>query len=163
MSMRTINPPRRFVNFPIFASGFGGLATANLVEEFRFETDSILHSCNMQVQFSIPPAAGAIFASLAVTLSNLAGIDINDGINNALLYAKASNGGLTGPPATNQLIPFTAMLEMENMLVRAGTVLQIVSQYNAVAVVQIDGGVSFSFTPLSEWVNFREPTVGVRL
>lgn len=160
--MRAINPPRRFVNFPVFFSGFGGLGTSNLIDEFKFDTDSILHSCNMQVQFSIPPVAGAVFASLAVGLTDLSGFDINSGINNALLYAKASNGGLTGPPATSQLIPFTQRVETD-MLVRAGTKLSIVAQDNAVAVVQIDGGISFSFTPLSEWVNFREPTTAVRL
>lgn len=161
--MRTINPPRRFVNFPFVASSFGGVNIANTLEEFRFQTDSIFHTCNMQVQFSIPPAAGAVFASIAVTLSNLNGTDINTSINDALLYARASNGGITGPPVTNQLIPFAAMLETDNMLVRAGTILQLVYQDNAVAVVQVEGGVSFSFTPLSEWVNFREPTVAVRL
>lgn len=160
--MRTINPPKRFVNFPVFSSGFGGPATANLLAEFKFDTDSILHSCNMQVQFSIPPAAGAVFASLAVALIDLSGFDINSGINSSLLYAKASNGGLTGPPATQQLIPFTQRVHID-MLVRAGTTLSIVAQDNAVAVVQIDGGVSFSFTPLSEWVNFREPGTTVRL
>ena len=165
MSMRTINPPRRFTSFPVIIGSPVGTAFVfgQTISRFRFEQDSILHTVNMQSQFATPITAASAFLIMAVGFSDMDGLSMEDQ-NDYILMAVSGNGDAAGPTTVKQITTFTNQVETHNMLVRAGSVLHVGIQANSTASGwDISGNVTISFSTLSEWVNFREPTVAVRL
>lgn len=163
--MRTINPLRRFVSLPVILGSPVGTAFVygQTIHAFRFEQDSILHSVNMQSQFATPITANPAFLLMGVGFSNPQGLSMEEQ-GDFILLAFSGNADAAGPTTVKQITTFNDRVQFENMVVRSGAILYVGVQANSTSSGwDITGNVSISFSTLSEWVNFREPTVGVRL
>ena len=164
--MRTVNPRRRFVSIP-FISGDVTAAVAT----YKFDVDSVIHTLESQVQLClgapeipVPPAPIPIG-----TITVAGGFDYT-GLN--------PEGSITGYTHVHRLSTCMDLLEMPGafsapiwrstdmgqMLIPAGAIFTIVIQENSGSpLVHAEGTFTIGFNPLSEWINFREPTVAVRI
>lgn len=125
-----------------------------------FEQDSIVHSVASSVQFFCDP--GVTFAVSCGFLYDPQSIAALRPNNPAAIHAYQCSApiALTDPLSLN----YSNTTQFDNVLVKSGTRFRVVTEVTgAVGVTATGGFFSIVYTPLSEWVNFREPTVGVRL
>jgi hypothetical protein len=133
------------------------------IHRFKFEQDSILHTVNMQSQFATPITANPAFLLMGVGFSDMQNLSMEEQ-GDLILLAFSGNADAAGATTVKQITTFNDRVQFENMIVRSGSVLHVGVQANSTGSGwDITGNVSISFSTLSEWVNFREPTVAVRL
>lgn len=164
--MRTVNPRRRFVSIP-----FHSLGVTGAVATYKFDVDSVIHTLESQVQLclgapDIPPPPAPVPVG-RVTVAG--GFDFT-GLNPA--------GSVTGYTHVHRLSTCMDLLElpgafsepiwrstdMGQMLILSGTIFTIVVQETVGSpLLSAEGTFTIAFNPLSEWINFREPTVAVRI
>lgn len=141
----------------------GGFTLGQTIHRFRFEQDSILHTVNMQCQFASAITANPAFLMMGTGFSDMQGLSMEEQAD-FILLALSGNGDAAGPNTTKLVTTFNDRVQFENMVVRSGAVLHVGIQANSPGTGwDISGNVSISFSTLSEWVNFREPTIAVRL
>lgn len=156
--MRTINPPATFLSLP-FEVPAGPPA---LAATFLFPQDSVLHWVSSNVQMGVL-ANGRVIVAGGINLQGY-----NGGTGSALQntyraihsYLLEDSAAVTTPAFVVQ----RNHTETKDMLVSAGSRFNVVVFKSGVpGDSEAFGTFDISFTPLSEWVNFREPRVAVRV
>lgn len=153
MPNRLVNPRRRIVTIPFTGgSGGGGGAAAAVLSSFTFETDSVIHWVESQVQMSLdfPPGTTGFC---------VIGGGFDDCALNPILsmscYVHLYRIGVGFPVAVPA--PFTQVLwkstDMGSMVVPAGSQFHIVMQSNNGGG---EGSFTLQFNSLAEWNNFRD-------
>ena len=150
--MRTINPLPRQVTIPCVAG------VTSSFSEYAFTEDCILHSVVSEVSFAAPAGTSGAFAGgfnayrSNSSILNLSNAEITPAVHFYRYVPVALSSG--------QAV-FTNTTRFENVLVGAGNRFTVLAERSGLCA--ITGSFTLSFTPLSEWVNFREPRVAVRL
>lgn len=126
----------------------------------EFEQDSVVHQVTSSVQLICEPGVScAVSCGFLSDPQVIAGPRPN---NAAAIHAYQCNAapGLAGPLA----LSYQNSTPMGTCLVKAGTRFRVVVETSgAPLILPAFGFFSIFYNPLSEWVNFREPTTAVRL
>ena len=149
--MRNINPLPRSVTIPCVS----GL-TSNFAE-FQFTEDCVLQSIVSQVAFSAAIGTSGAFAGGFNAYTANGSLFLTNGTTTPAVhyYRYSPPIGAAGQAQFSNRTPF------ENVLVQAGTKFTVKIELSGLCDVK--GSFSLQFSPLSEWVNFREPRVAVRI
>jgi len=152
--MRTINPMPR-VDTIWFQDG----TTPNRLF-LTFDQDSIVHSVASSVQFDCDPGmTAAVSCGFLYDPQSIEGPRPN---NAAAIHAYAFSAPVI--LAAPLFATYSNTTQFDNVLAKSGTRFRVVREVTgALRVTATRGFFSIVYTPLSEWVNFREPTVAVRL
>jgi hypothetical protein len=165
MIQRNINPKPRFVTLtsgPSTGALVGvPLATLARAAFFKFPQDSVVHFVMVN---SVLTANGALSQAIGAIAYNTSdqqsiGFDLNPGGDNStgdIIWRDEfvnPAAGVVSEGKSTQII-------MNEFFAHAGTGFGIyVNGVNA----GVNINATIVFNPIAEWVNFREPTVGVRL
>lgn len=68
---------------------------------------------------------------------------------------------LLNPAAGTILSSKSVSIDMQDIFIHAGTGIALYA--NGIGTGNINVNVSIIYNPIAEWVNFREPTIGVKL
>ena len=156
--MRTINPTASFVALP-FEVPAGPPAVA---ASFTFPQDSVLHWVSSNVQLGVL-ANGRVIVAGGINLQGF-----NGGVGSALQNTQQAIHSYLFEDSPAVTTPAFALMrdrtDMQNMLVGSNSKFNVIVFKSGVpGDSEAFGTFNLSFTPLSEWVNFREPRVAVRL
>lgn len=155
--MREINPPSSFVSLPFEVPA---APPAGPAASFMFEQDSVLHWVSSNVQMGVKNAGRVIVAG-GLNLkgyNGTASLGNTQGCIHSYLF---EDSAVVADPASVIQRNHT---QMDRMLVRAGTAFNvIVFKSGVVGDSEAFGTFNLSYSPLAEWVNFREPRVALRV
>lgn len=161
MIQRTINPKPRFVTL-ISSQPFVGapLGTLHRTAFFNFPQDSVIHYASINSTFSVDGAFAQVTGAVAygrgeTTISTILGAGLGN-FEDGLLWRDE----LLNPAAGTLSDSKSNQIALNNVFVHAGTIIAIyVNGLNGNARINA----TIAFNPLAEWINFREPTLGVRI
>jgi hypothetical protein len=156
--MRSINPTASFVALPFEVPA----GPPTLAASFAFPQDSVLHWVSSNVQMGVL-ANGRVIVAAGLDL-----LGFNGGVGSALQNTQRTIHSYLFEDSPAVTVPaFTVQrnhTEMQNMLVTANSKFNVIVFKSGVpGDSEAFGTFNLSYTPLSEWVNFREPRVAVRL
>ncbi|NBO53135.1 MAG: hypothetical protein EBU84_00760 [Actinobacteria bacterium] len=156
---RIINPKARFVTISCNTPGAGApIDTLNRQSFFKFDQDSVLHRITINSNIV---CNGALSQKLAA-------VAYNQGENSVGVIQSAQPwpgliwvDDLLNPVAGTILSAKSVSIDMRDIFVHSNTGIGIYA--NGIGAGNINVNVSIIYNPIAEWVNFREPTIGVRL
>ena len=165
MIQRNINPKPRFVTLTASVPSTGAfvgipLATLWKTASFRFIEDSIMHSMMINSTLVANGAASLATAAIAYgtgspSITFILGTDLTNNTETVIWRDNLQN------PAAGVLSDGKSTQFMFNeFFVHAGT--EITIYVNGISGT-LDVNAAISFNPIAEWINFREPTIGVRI
>ena len=156
---RLINPKVRFITISCNTPGAGApIDSLNRQSFFRFDQDSVLHRITINSNIT---CSGALAQKIAA-------VAYNQGENSVGVVQSAQpwpgliwSDDLLNPVAGTILSSKSVSIDMHDIFVQSGTGIGIYA--NGIGTGNININVSFTYNPIAEWVNFREPTAGVKL
>lgn len=165
MIQRNINPKPRFVTLTASTPATGAFVGAPLgtlwkTATFKFAEDSIMHSMLINSTLVANGAASQVAAAITYgnapdSITSILGAGISNTTETILWRDQLQN------PAAGVLSDGKSTQFMFNeFFIHAGTSITLF--VNGVSG-NLDVNAAISFNPIAEWVNFREPTVGVRI
>ena len=149
----SITPKPRFFNLSLAVSNLSLFNSA----KFTFPEDAVLRYMTV-VASSSTNGIGSVLMAVAFNAPDIAGSNVipNDGVIYADSFAPTLAVGATEMNASK-----ATYIDTQDMFIKANeTILtRIVGTGTFSSFIDI----SIAFNPISEWVNFREPTVAVRI
>ena len=164
MIQRTINPKPRFVTLtsgPSTGSLVGApLATLFNAAFFRFPQDSIIHYVLVNSTLTCNGAASQAIGAIAYGQGNQTiGENFSAGGTN-FLDAVLWRDEVLNPAAGVISEGKSTQIILSEFFVHSDTGIGIfVNGINA----SVNINATIAFNPIAEWINFREPTIGVRI
>ena len=157
--MRSINPKHRFVTISCNTAGAGvPLATLARQSFFRFDQDSVIASVTVSSNITLNGALSQAIAAVAYNQGdNSVGVNLPDPTLAIMWMDEALN-----PVAGLTTFSKAVSLSFDPFLATSGTSIGLYAN-GLGANRSINVSVSIAYSPLSEWVNFREPRVAVHL
>lgn len=154
--MRTINPPQTFVSLPFEVPA----APTAIAASFVFEQDSVLHWVSSNVQMGVL-ANGRVLVAGGINLRGYNGTAALGNTQGAIhSYLFEDSAAVTAPAFVVQ----RNHTDMDTMLVPAKSSFNVIVFKSGVpGDSEAFGTFNLSYSPLAEWVNFREPRVAVRI
>ena len=165
MIQRNINPKPRFVTLTASVPSTGTfvgspLATLYKASFFRFSQDSIIHYVSINSTFLANGAASQVIGAIAYGQGqDNIGFNLGTGLDNTADEV-IWRDELLNPVAGVVTADKSTQIMMNEYFVHTGTGIGIyVNGINGNANINA----TIAFNPITEWVNFREPTIGVRI
>jgi hypothetical protein len=165
MIQRNINPKPRFVTLTASTPSTGvlvgvPLATLYKAAFFRFQQDSIIHYISINSTFLANGVASQVIGAIAYGQGqDNIGFNLNPGFDNTaddIIWRDE----LLNPVAGAVTADKSTQIMMNEYFVHTGTGIGVyVNGINGNANINA----TIAFNPIAEWINFREPTVGVRV